>query len=88
MQLGCAALDDSIQVSDQPVAPSFGTVVLTGCLSAVSRLAVYCQIEPTCRSPCVKPCCCLVMSAQNWPISGRCFFSSATAASNCVWSSS
>ena len=29
MQFGCAAFDDSIQVSDQPVAPSFGSTVLT-----------------------------------------------------------
>ena len=29
MQLGCAAFDETIQVSDQPVAPSFGSTVLT-----------------------------------------------------------
>ena len=45
-------------MSDQPVAPSFGTVVATGCLSADSRFAVYCQIDPTEQvAPNVKPCC-------------------------------
>src|ERR1044071_8807743 len=51
MQLGCFALDEIIQVSDQPVAPSFGSVVLTGTLSASSRFAITCQVVPTVESP-------------------------------------
>jgi hypothetical protein len=29
MQFGCAAFEETIQVSDHPVAPSFGSTVLT-----------------------------------------------------------
>ena len=36
MQFGCAALDDIIQVSAQPVAPSLGSTASTGAFSAFS----------------------------------------------------
>ncbi len=40
MQFGCFAFDEIIQVSDHPVAPSFGSVtVSTVTLSAASRFA-------------------------------------------------
>src|ERR1700755_1339603 len=47
MQFGCLALEEIIQVSDQPVAPSLGSVVLTGTLSPSSRLAITCQVVLT-----------------------------------------
>ena len=68
MQLGCWALEDSIQVSDQPVAPSLGSTVLIGCLSAASRLAVYCQIDPTYEVALREALLLLGESAQYWPI--------------------
>ena len=60
MQLGCLALDESIQVSDQPVEPSLGSTVSIGTLSAFSRLAMTCQVVPTTESPCVNAAVCLV----------------------------
>ena len=35
-QFGCLALADTIQVSDQPVAPSFGRIVCTGAFSSLA----------------------------------------------------
>ena len=46
MQFGFLALDEIIQVSDHPVAPSFGSTVLIGTLSASSRFAITCQVVP------------------------------------------
>ena len=60
MQFGCLALDEIIQVSDQPVAPSLGSVVLTLTLSASSRFAMTCHVVPTVESPLVKAACSLV----------------------------
>jgi len=60
MQFGCLALDEIIHVSDHPVAPSLGRVVLTLTLSASSRLAMTCQVVPTVESPLVKAACSLV----------------------------
>src|SRR5215217_8869418 len=57
MQFGFLALEEIIQVSDHPVAPSFGSVVLTGTLSASSRLAITCQVVPTCELPLAKAAC-------------------------------
>src|SRR3954447_21686989 len=61
MQLGCLALDEIIQVSDQPVPPSLGSVVLTGVgfLSPVSRFAMNCQVVPICVSPPANALCSL-----------------------------
>ena len=60
MQFGCLALDEIIQVSDQPVAPSLGSVVLTGTLSASSRFAMTCQVVPTTESPLANAACSFV----------------------------
>src|SRR4051794_18005661 len=88
MQFGCLAFDEIIQVSDQPVEPSRGSVVATGSLSAVSRLAVYCQVVPTTVSPCAKASFSFVASDQYWPMYSRCFLRTPTAALNCLSSSS
>ena len=60
MQFGCLALDDSIQVSDQPVEPSSGRIALTLTLSAVRRLAITCHVVPRTESPCVNAACSFV----------------------------
>jgi hypothetical protein len=41
----------TIQVSDQPVAPSDGRIAATGALSASARLAITCQVVPTTELP-------------------------------------
>src|ERR1044072_9785055 len=51
MQFGFLALEEIIQVSDHPVAPSLGSTVLIGTLSASSRFAITCQVVPTTESP-------------------------------------
>ena len=60
MQFGCFAWDEIIHVSDQPVAPSLGSVTSTGTLSAWSRLAITCQVVPITLSPPVKAACSFV----------------------------
>src|SRR4051794_23161155 len=60
MQFGCLALEEIIQVSDHPVAPSLGRIVLTGTLSAPSRFAITCQVVPSTESPLVKEACSFV----------------------------
>src|SRR5918994_981999 len=60
MQFGCLASEWIIHVSDQPVEPSFGSVVSTGTLSAVSRFAITCQVVPTTELPLVKAACSFV----------------------------
>src|SRR5215210_5536379 len=60
MQFGLAAFDEIIHVSDQPVAPSFGSVVLIGTSSASSRLAITCHVVPISESPLVKAACSFV----------------------------
>src|SRR3954469_14233712 len=60
MQFGFLAFEEIIHVSDQPVAPSFGRVVLIGTLSASSRFAMTCQVVPMVESPLVKAACSLV----------------------------
>jgi hypothetical protein len=54
MQFGCLAFEEIIQVSDQPVAPSLGSVVSTFTLSACSRFALTCHAVPSTESPLVK----------------------------------
>src|SRR3954451_13699975 len=52
MQFGCLACAAIIQVSDQPVAPSEGSIVLIDAfLSVPIRLAMACQVVPTTLSP-------------------------------------
>jgi hypothetical protein len=53
MQLGFFAFDEIIQVSDQPVEPSFGRMALTGTFAAWRTPAWYCQVVPTTMSPLV-----------------------------------
>src|SRR5829696_4284652 len=60
MQFGCSALDEIIQVSDQPVAPSLGSAVLIGTLSASSRFAMTCQVVPSTELPPANAACSLV----------------------------
>ena len=60
MQFGCLAFEAIIHVSDHPVAPSFGRIVLTGTLSASSRFAITCQVVPSTESPLVNAACSLV----------------------------
>src|SRR5919109_5603230 len=60
MQFGCLAFEEIIQVSDHPVAPSFGSVTFTGTLSASSRFAITCHVVPSCESPLVNAACSLV----------------------------
>src|SRR5690349_19690520 len=53
MQLGCLAFELIIQVSDQPVAPSFGRkpwlggLAATGAFLPFSAKYWYCQVVPT-----------------------------------------
>src|SRR3954453_19639274 len=60
MQFGCLALAPIIHVSDQPVEPSFGSVVPTFTLSASSRFAMTCHVVPTWLSPLANAACSFV----------------------------
>src|SRR6478752_6869870 len=61
MQLGWAAFDASIQVSDQPVDPSLGRMVLTWTLlSEPMVFAITCQVVPITEVPDSKACTALV----------------------------
>jgi hypothetical protein len=61
MQFGCAAWDEIIQVSDQPVAPSFGSTVCTVVfLSLLMTFAITCQVVPTTDVPDSNACTSLV----------------------------
>src|SRR5438309_7394396 len=88
MQFGCLAFEEIIQVSDQPVVPSLGTVAPTGTLFAESVFTWYCQVVPSTELPLVKAWISFVASVQYSPATCRCFLSSSTAALNCVSSSS
>src|SRR5690348_3866875 len=88
MQFGCFACADSIHVSAQPVAPSFGIKSLTGALSATSVFVWYGHDAPTTASPLLKRSISSDASAQYFLISGFCCFSRLTAALNCVCVSS
>src|SRR6478735_6234678 len=61
MQFGCLAFDEIIQVSDQPVEPSFGSTVLTFNLPSASIVfAMTCHVVPTVDVPDSKACTSLV----------------------------
>src|SRR3954447_10914403 len=61
MQLGWAAFDETIQVSDHPVDPSFGSTVLTWTLFSVPIvLAMTCQVVPITDVPDSNACTSLV----------------------------
>src|SRR5690242_12046200 len=70
MQLGCLAFLAIIQVSDQPVAPSFGRkpwlagLAWTGTPSPFSVKYWYCQVVPTATSPFAYSEICLAASDQ------------------------
>ena len=89
MQLGWAASELIIQVSDQPVAPSSGTkpcdspLVETGWPSAFSVKYWYCHVVPTTESPLVTDAICFSAFDQYSPTFGCCCFSRSTAALNC-----
>src|SRR5437764_12934444 len=87
-QFGCFACADSIHVSAQPVAPSFGIRSLTGTFAALSVFVWYGHEAPITASPLLKRSISSEASAQYFLISGFCFFSSDTAASNCFLFSS
>src|SRR5712671_1976543 len=85
MQFGCLALDEIIQVSDQPVAPSLG-VTLATCLPPAA-LIVFCwysQAEPMAMSPLAKPSISSWAVPQYLPTSVFWTFRRATAAAS--WS--
>src|SRR3954468_20894069 len=82
MQFGCAALDDSIHVSAQPVMPSLGTTCATGVLPAFRVLYWYGQVVPTTVVPFLKLSISSEKSDQYLPTQGRCCLSRSTAASN------
>src|SRR5262249_40208539 len=87
-QFGCFAFADSIHVSAQPVAPSFGIMSFTGTFAAMSVFVWYGHEAPMTASPFLNRSISSDASAQYFLISGFCFFSSETAASNCFWFSS
>src|SRR6266699_1412142 len=87
-QFGCFALAESIHVSAQPVAPSFGIRSFTGTFAAMSVFVWYGHVAPMTASPFLNRSISSDASPQYFLIRGRCFFSSATAASNCFLFSS
>src|SRR5688500_870701 len=61
VQFGFLAFEWIIHVSDQPVDPSFGSVVPTLTLPSASiRLAMTCQVVPTTVSPLLNAACSFV----------------------------
>src|ERR1044072_9176545 len=60
MQFGFLSFEEIFHVSDQPVAPSFGRIVLIGPLSASSRFAITCHVVPSTESPPANAACSFV----------------------------
>src|SRR6476469_11272442 len=75
---------ETIQVSSQPVAPSFGTRSFTGALSAISVFVWYGHDAPMTASPFLNRLISSDASAQYFLISGFCFLRSDVAALNWV----
>ena len=67
--------DETIQVSSQPVAPSFGTMSFTGAFAPISVLVWYGHDAPITASPFLNRSISSDASAQYFLISGFCFFS-------------
>src|SRR5262245_33117762 len=85
MQFGCLALDEIIQVSDQPVAPSLGFVNCTVFLpSALITFAWYFQAEPIAISPFSNPSISSWAVPQYLPIRPFCWTRRSLAAASCV----
>src|SRR5689334_25400890 len=74
--------DETIHVSSQPVAPSFGTMSFTGAFASFSVFVWYGHDAPITASPFLKRSISSDASAQYFLISGFCFFSRPTAALN------
>src|SRR5258708_38753466 len=80
--------DETIHVSSQPVAPSFGIRSLTGALAAISVFVWYGHDAPITASPFLKRSISSEASAQYFLISGFCFCSRLIVALNWVGFSS
>src|SRR5437588_8236976 len=87
-QFGCFACAESIHVSAQPVAPSFGIRSATGAFAALSVFVWYGHDAPITASPFLNRSISSEASAQYFLINGFCVLSSLTAALNWAWSSS
>src|SRR5919205_558528 len=75
---------ESIHVSAQPVAPSFGIRSLTGTFAAWSVFVWYGHDAPITASPDLNRSISSDASAQYFLISGFCFFRRSTTALNCL----
>src|SRR5690348_3455913 len=75
--------DETIQVSSQPVAPSFGTMSFTGAFAPMSVFVWYGHDAPITASPFLNRSISSEASAQYFLISGFCFFSRPIVAENC-----
>ena len=75
--------DETIHVSSQPVAPSFGIRSLTGAFAAISVFVWYGHDAPITASPFLNRSISSEARAQYFLISGFCAFNNATAALNC-----
>src|SRR5262249_19731385 len=80
--------DETIHVSSQPVAPSFGPRPLRGAFAATSVLVWYGHEAPITASPFLKRSISSEASPQYFLMSGFCFFSRSIAALNWVLFSS
>src|SRR5258708_31415775 len=76
--------DETIHVSSQPVAPSFGIRSLTGVLAAIRVLVWYGHDAPITASPFLNRSISSEASAQYFLSSGFCFVSRAMVALNCA----
>src|SRR5262249_38910255 len=85
---GCFALADIIQVSSQPVTPSFGVTAATGAFASLSCESMYGHDAPSVEPPFLNKSIWSDATTQYFFNSGFCFLSSAIVASNCFWSSS
>src|SRR2546423_15026182 len=81
-QFGCFAFDEIIQVSAQPVAPSFGIRSLTGAFDACSVLVWYGHDAPMVALPFLNRSISSPAVTQYFLTSACCFFSRSTAALN------
>src|SRR4051794_41831537 len=84
-QFGCFVFAESIHVSSQPVAPSFGMTSLTGTFAARSEPVVNDHEAPRHVSPFLNRLISSDASVQYFLTSGRCFLIRSIVAANCVW---
>src|SRR3981189_827647 len=76
--------DETIHVSSQPVAPSFGTISLTGAFAAISVFVWYGHDAPITASPFLNRSISSEASAQYFLISDFCCLSRFVVAVNCA----